>query len=340
MRLNGFVFFLFVTACLPTLAQQVVFEAHHELVYTDDGTLEGYPEGGSTYRIYLTHDGNFKPPMVVFGSAEAMLGMGGQSSDIWNHHMGWMTGMEVIPLLFPAFPSLEYDSYLDFQYTSEGADESELWMAISPNPFNYHVQQTFEQSSASAPFYTPDLISCEAEIAGGASAPISESLGQQILLAQITVVGDVWYRLNVTYGIEGTPGDPQRESWNPAAAGEFEGVATLLNTTLIYPPLGECNQPDACNYSMDAASSSGCEYPGCKDPLADNFDPFSLCQDEASCVYATACHCDINEDGSVDTEDLLLVMSAVGSEVPGPWDVNSDGVVSTQDVLQYFGVGC
>ena len=49
---------------------------------------------------------------------------------------------------------------------------------------------------------------------------------------------------------------------------------------------------------------------------------------------------DVNEDGVVDTQDVLAIYKYMqqsdGSAVPGKYDVNGDGIVDTQDVLEIY----
>jgi hypothetical protein len=57
-----------------------------------------------------------------------------------------------------------------------------------------------------------------------------------------------------------------------------------------------------------------CSFPGCQDPEAINYDPFSGC--EAQCFYDEELVGDLNTDCVVNTEDLLLLLTTYGSNCP------------------------
>lgn len=82
---------------------------------------------------------------------------------------------------------------------------------------------------------------------------------------------------------------------------------------------------------------------GCTDPTACNYNaiiPF----DDGSCDPAPcSCFGDFNEDGSIDTQDLLIFLSQFGCEVDCIVDMNGDEIINTQDLLIFlalFGTDC
>jgi len=73
----------------------------------------------------------------------------------------------------------------------------------------------------------------------------------------------------------------------------------------------------ACNYAAEATIDDGtCEIEscaGCTWPSAENYNPDALF-DDGSCTgnVTLTCPADINQDGMVNTGDLLLFLSSFG----------------------------
>ncbi len=82
-----------------------------------------------------------------------------------------------------------------------------------------------------------------------------------------------------------------------------------------------CTYPNACNYNYAATEDDGscdfvsCETFGCTYPLALNFNALSTVDDN-TCLFGTSenpCATDINNDGIVTVEDLLLLLTDFGA---------------------------
>ncbi|MFT4679641.1 MAG: hypothetical protein ACI9RU_001156 [Litorivivens sp.] len=97
-----------------------------------------------------------------------------------------------------------------------------------------------------------------------------------------------------------------------------------LVTTLLDVPANQqiyvlenapgCMDMEACNYdsTADSEDSSLCTYPGCTDLNAATYEPEAGC-DDGSCLYpANSCPADLNYDGIVDVNDLLLFLGLFG----------------------------
>jgi hypothetical protein len=73
--------------------------------------------------------------------------------------------------------------------------------------------------------------------------------------------------------------------------------------------------PAACNYDPSALTDDGsCEFvscAGCTYPDAVNYNAAATI-DDGSCLYFDACPYDLNEDGLINTADLLVLLSAFG----------------------------
>lgn len=85
--------------------------------------------------------------------------------------------------------------------------------------------------------------------------------------------------------------------------------------------VGGCTYGFACNYNPEATFDDGsCEITscaGCTWPDADNYDPAAVF-DDGSCQLpqGTSCPEDINNDGQVNTGDLLMFLGAFGQLCP------------------------
>ena len=82
-----------------------------------------------------------------------------------------------------------------------------------------------------------------------------------------------------------------------------------------------CTQSGATNFDFGATDDDGsCVFAvfGCTYPNAFNFDS-EADSDDGSCEFATGpnpCPADLDQDGTVAVSDLLLVLSAYGSDCP------------------------
>lgn len=86
-----------------------------------------------------------------------------------------------------------------------------------------------------------------------------------------------------------------------------------------------CTYPNACNYDNSANEDDGscdfvsCEIFGCTYPYALNFNLLATV-DDGTCVFGNSentCATDINEDGIVTIDDLLLLLSNFGEPCGG-----------------------
>ncbi len=78
-----------------------------------------------------------------------------------------------------------------------------------------------------------------------------------------------------------------------------------------------CQEPFACNYDPTAGINdcSLCEYTscqGCTYPDAPNYDPAATI-DDGSCECASPCPADLDDNGVVNVNDLLIFMAAFGT---------------------------
>ena len=88
-----------------------------------------------------------------------------------------------------------------------------------------------------------------------------------------------------------------------------------------------CLELDACNYNSLATDPGECIYP------LEGFD----------CQGVSLCPLDLNNNGSIEVSDLLIILSDFGCTSGCIGDVNGDGVVTVSDILNIlssFGEPC
>ena len=96
------------------------------------------------------------------------------------------------------------------------------------------------------------------------------------------------------------------------------GVISFIHTLEIGDnpnPISGCTYPGSDNYLVYAMVDDGsCIISGCTDPEASNFHAFVNFED-GSCIYVdyvSDCIEDINQDGTIGTQDLLQLLTAYG----------------------------
>jgi uncharacterized protein (TIGR02145 family) len=140
----------------------------------------------------------------------------------------------------------------------------------------------------------------------------------------------------------------------------FDLQATDDDGSCEYETCAGCQYEFACNYDPEAtiADNESCEYgtcPGCTDSTACNYNP-TVSEDDGSCSYnidaigicggsctsdsnndgicdIQLCPEDLNGDGVIGVQDLLLVLSEFGCASSCDNDINQDGYVAVQDIL-------
>lgn len=105
-----------------------------------------------------------------------------------------------------------------------------------------------------------------------------------------------------------------------------------------------CTDPGACNYDPAALIDDGsCDYScfGCTDNTACNYSAIATI-DDGSCYYnCLSCEADFNNDGDINTPDLLVMLASYGCGPPDVCpngDFNGDLIVNVSDLLQFLAV--
>ena len=276
--------------------------------------VAGDPLGtdASTYRIYA----NFTSPEVevtaIYGTDSEPWTLVG-NAPFYQDAFGADFGGSVNPLLFGAFPTLEYDTW--WTIGAEPGDDDGLNSAFDS------ALTSFDDWNSGGDFVVNTFIGGSLFIVPGANGQ-GNPINGRVLLGQVTTVGVTDAVVNIQFR------DVNQES------------VYASGMTLTFPVAGAgCNNELACNYNPEAEGDADCvfpetfydcdgcindadgdgvcdelEVPGCTDDLACNFD-INATEDDGSCEfpaqYYTCDGCINDTDGDGVCDEL---------EVPGCTD--------------------
>lgn len=259
----------------------------HEVFYEDDGSVQGYPAGATTYRIYALLDDPTDFLSACFAAEPHDLELGTTNDQIWNSQFGGLTGDILNPLIFGAFPSAEYDSFITIGRANSD-DPGNTITAVSSLPDGTVFDVAFTAGG-------DDEWDSNAVVNDGAwFTPIGGVNGygtdddNRVLIAQITSTEDLYYKLNLQIFNNADQEDVYFYVWDEIV-NDDEYTGDVYG--LVYP-LGYCENPFGCNYEPDPPPEAPygeefCEYQscvGCTDELASNYDPDATL-DLGTCVY-------------------------------------------------------
>lgn len=183
-------------AALNTQAQVTEVDVAIELVYQDDGTVAGYPEGYNTWRIYaeLENAGDFLSAVYATVDAPA-LSIASSTNHIWNSAGGGPLGTDISTSTFATDPAAEYDSWVTI-----GADNnaSGAWLSqLATEPSATVIGETFGTAG------TSDEIDENLNVVDGAWFTLITSTNgfavgddNRVLIGQITTDGDLSVCMN------------------------------------------------------------------------------------------------------------------------------------------------
>ena len=250
----------------------------HEVFYTDDSSIAGYPAGFTTYRIYAELADGSDAVTAVYAEPGSDLLLGTENDEIWNSNFGGTVGTELNPAFFPAFPESQYDSMVTIGRENSGVPGASI-TAVAVLPSSTAISTAFGTDSPLAPEIDTDLVLQDGtwfSTPDGANTT-GQGANFRVLLAQITTSGDLEYNLNLQLIDGGLGGTAYKYVWNPASvdeANELDGSALGMSYVPMVAANG-CMDMTACNY--DAAATT----------------------DDGSCVFATGCDtCSGETDGT------------------------------------------
>lgn len=158
------------------------------------------------------------------------------------------------------------------------------------------------------------------------------------------------------YGLRCTSNNPQLWRDAPPAALSYPydigGVASIVSSSIVgnnalayyyffYSWEVETQSFGCTGERIPVTAYVGIE--GCTDPAACNYDAGATI-DDGSCNYACLCPADLNGDGNVSIDDLLLLLANYGClGVECTADLDNDGSVNSGDLLIFlaaYGVPC
>jgi hypothetical protein len=355
------------------MASSQLFSVDSELYYTYDGTVPDYPPGFETHRIYIQLQDSLDVLSSVWATTENYIEIGSSSGVIWNHSMGVVDGIGVLPYLCDFFPAFCYDSFVTIGHLGWNtyADGSEMECAqtvfASSNPSSVLDESMGNLELANNlimndGMWGADLVdTCNDQ---GRNGPNGKILIAQVTLPSLSLLE---YKLNVTIYDNGDPESPLHYVWQEIVTGPDEIWFPQLWSGFVWDDScmeSICGDPMACNYDEQALllCEKNCAYPGCDDPEACNYDANWLCEEEYcfypacdnpdalnydpdavwTCIDNSTCLCDapdVDCNGVVNTLDLLVFLGQLGCEGDDcPGDLDGDGVVSVMDLLIFLTV--
>ena len=297
--------------------------------------------GMTTYRLFVTTPHEDDVVVEMFGEDELPWTIQ-SSTSVHQEVLGVALGAGVNPLLFEAFPTLQFDSWLTIGLVGQPQEGEEAPLAVGDDTNGW--LSNFETNGILQVDQTPGgslFLPNPTEASNGLSGE-----GMSVLLGQFTTDGVLSGVVNVKALRHGDPMDEVALTLSFQGEGLFSG-ATLCG----------CADPEACNYVPEATyETDDCLYPealyldcdgnclndedgdgvctelefyGCTDSLACNYDPIYT-EELGNCYFAEEgydcqgnCLLDVNDNGICDPQ-----------EVPGctdPDDCNYNALANVDD---------
>lgn len=256
-----------------------------EPVYTDDGTISGYPAGHTTYRIYadVTNPGDMVLNVVGFNEAPLALNV---PDGIWNHpEPSGTIATDNNCNLFSVFPALQYDSYVTIGRTCN-TDPGGLMFAVED------PAQPWRASFDTNPVGNGNIL-LNTTVGGAWNSTPNEPNGTpyvnvvagddyRVLIAQITTSGSICGSFNVQCRLEG------------------QTSGSTLYTGLAFGT-GGCGEPGctdetALNYNPNAGFNNGtCLYECALSMTLESIDPLCFGDENGTIVVNLSGNQDITE---------------------------------------------
>ena len=297
------------------------------IVVHETGDLAGY----STYRLYVDclHPLDFV--VSCSGDESNPLLLASTSAEGWYNSpiaAGW-NAEAINALLFPTYPSLEFDSFLTI-----GADNGDFITSMHPADIWGAIDAglEFDQDGPGTNVLVNDAIGgswyqTPVTLDDSLTHPAFGGPEQRVLIAQITTPGRIYGQVQIQIFSEGQNSNQFRSvlqipfaGCNDPSACTFDPNATLNDGSCVYPSNGfDCS--GNCAGTVDACGvcdGDGTTCLGCTDEMACNYDP-SATGDDGSCSYAEA---GFNCDGSCVDTDMDDVCDS--EEVLGCTNLNAD----------------
>ena len=186
--------FLAVLCTSITMAQDVSVSI--EMVYSDDGTVEGYPEGFSTWKIYAilpAADDFLSSVYATFDSDPLTITT--STNQIWNSAHGGVSAMTMNSSVWDVLPVTQYDSYVTIGQEHMNAEGAVTYLTLSPS-FTV-IDESFGSNGEMEEYIAPNLY-----IEDGAWFNLIDDPDgvagddMKVLIAQVTTDGDIEVCMN------------------------------------------------------------------------------------------------------------------------------------------------
>ena len=244
--------------------------------------------GFDTYRVYANFDDPAVQLVAVYGLQDTALTIE-TTGTFYQDALGGPLATTINPILFGAFPSLEYDSWV----TIGAEDNSGSVDFIGANfvPFEAGGDLIIDDNVGGTWYILPDL--------EPAAFPDAEG---RVLIGQFTTDGIVDLTVNLQY--------------RASDGSNIQVTGQSLTFPIVTPG---CTDQGACNYNPLADFNDGsCDFlscAGCGDVAACNYNPLATIVDNDLCEYPVDypnnivdcdgnCLNDADGDGVCDEEEI------------------------------------
>ena len=257
--------------------------------------------GASTYRIYANFTSSDVEVTAIYGTDSEPWSLIG-NAPFYQDAFGSDFGGSVNPLLFGAFPTLEFDTW--WTIGAEPGDDDGLNSAFDA------ALTSFDDWNNGGDFVVNTFIGGSIFIVPGANGQ-GNPINGRVLLGQVTTVGVTDAVVNIQFR------DANQES------------VYASGMTLTFPVAGAgCNNELACNYNPEAEGDADCVFPDTYydcDGCINDADGDGVCDEleVLGCTDDLACNFDINateNDGSCLSLDLCGVCGGDNSTCSGCTD--------------------
>lgn len=297
-----------VALCVAFTGMAQLNNAFHETLYTDDGTLAGYPAGHSTYRIYVSLADGVDILTAVYATGNDIIILGAQDGNFWNSGFGAETGEGLGSGFFGLFPEVEYDSMVTIGRASD-ADPGQATAIATIAPSSTVLNEAMGVSVPGTDEFDSTVTITDGSwfTFPGDVNSVGSGVDNRILVAQITAAAEPEYQLNCQV-LDGGIGGAQLlyVAYNGAGdAGDIEEASLAFPSAVATG----CTDPLGCDYDPAATFDTGCDFScyGCTDATACNYDATSTLDDGScdfscyGCMNEGACNYDFGatlDDGS------------------------------------------
>ena len=273
---------LLLACCLVSgLAFGQVTGIHAEVIANHDTT--GIPglEGMKTYHLYAQMTQATDELSAVFGDQATPLYLN-STEGFYQSALGADFAWALNSAVLPFFPEVNYDSWFTIGVTdnSMGSLAGAIGLDMALASFNSGGNFVVDDPIGGSVF----------TLLGDANALAGAD--ERVLIAQLTTAGELSGSINVQMFVEGLQSQSMQVLAMPIELPQGCGDAEACNYDLAFGPenTAECLYPDACEdcegNCIDANGNGTCdcdEFPGCTNPMADNYDS-GASSDDGSCI--------------------------------------------------------